>query len=422
MNNLVRIAVIISFWFLVSLSTIRPATATTTLDDRWLYGAGGYARALELQRELKVPLVVYFYADWCPYCRTLDSQYLPAAPVQEYLRGVVKVRINPEQGSAEREIAERYGVRGYPAFFILREASSFPRMVSPFRRDGANLTPAQFASTCQQAAVSPQAANINRMPAGPANVPTATTDTRIRKTKGGQIVEVAPVSRQASPKFITDASLPTVDAILTKYIQATGGRDAQRRITSRLTKGKIDVAGVSFGGRLEVYAKAPNKSLTVMDVEPMGLIKQGFDGRTAWNLSDKGMQSLGWSELAVLAPADFYREINLRDMYTRIKLLGKVKEGYRELYMVEAAPRTGAAETLYFDAESGLLIHRDLTRRTSQGLMRCEIYFSDWREVDGVKLPFRMTQSVPNRTFVFTLEDIKHNVPVDEAVFQRPAR
>ena len=159
----------------------------------------------------------------------------------------------------------------------------------------------------------------------------------------------------------------------------------------------------------------------LMDVEPMGLIKQGFDGRTAWNLSDKGMQSLGGSELAALAAADFYREINLRDMYARIKLVGKVKEGYRELYMVEAAPRTSAAETLYFDAESGLLIHRDVTRRTpSQGLMRCEIYFSDWREVDGVKLPFRMTQSVPNRTFVFTLADIKHNVPVDEAIFQRP--
>jgi hypothetical protein len=69
---------------------------------------------------------------------------------------------------------------------------------------------------------------------------------------------------------------------------------------------------MSFGGRLEIYAKAPNKSLTIMDVEPMGLIKQGFDGQTAWNLSDKSMQSLGWSELAVLAPADFYREINQR--------------------------------------------------------------------------------------------------------------
>jgi hypothetical protein len=160
----------------------------------------------------------------------------------------------------------------------------------------------------------------------------------------------------------------------------------------------------------------------MINVEPLGVLKQGFDGPTGWNLSDKGSQSLNGTELAALAGADFYREIDLRELYTRIKLLGKVKEGYRELYMVEAVSRNGAAENLYFDAESGLLIHRDVTRRTSQGSVRSEVYFSDWREVDGVKLPFRMTQSMPNIRFVITLEDIKHNVPVEEAVFQRPSR
>jgi hypothetical protein len=158
----------------------------------------------------------------------------------------------------------------------------------------------------------------------------------------------------------------------------------------------------------------------MINVEPLGVLRQGFDGRAGWNLSDKGSQSLNTTELAALAGGDFYREIDFRGSYTRIKLLGKVKEGYRELYMLEAVSRNGTAENLYFDVESGLLIHRDVTRRTSQGSVRSEAYFSDWREVDGVKVPFRMTQSMPNIRFVITLEDIKHNVPVEEAVFQRP--
>ncbi len=90
--------------------------------------------------------------------------------------------------------------------------------------------------------------------------------------------------------------------------------------------------------------------------------------------------------------------------------------------MVEAVSRNGAAENLHFDAESGLLVHRDVTRRTPQGSVRSEVHFSDWREVDGVKCPFRMTHSMPNIRFVITLEDIKHNVPVEETVFQRPSR
>lgn len=122
---------------------IRPSLAATP-EDRWLHGSAGYERALELQRELNVPLVVYFYTDWCPYCHALDNDYLPTAPVQQYLRRVVKVRINPEHGPAEREIAKRYGVRGYPSFFIMRNPAAQPLDVHPFRRGGKHLTPAEL--------------------------------------------------------------------------------------------------------------------------------------------------------------------------------------------------------------------------------------------------------------------------------------
>jgi thiol-disulfide isomerase/thioredoxin len=133
-------------------STISPtATVPNPRWERWLYGAAGHTRAIELQKELNVPLVVYFYTDWCPYCRALDNDYLPTAPVQDYLRGVVKVRINPEQGQAERALAQRYGVQGFPSFFVARESAVSPVNVQPFRRAG-KLTPAQFANACRAVA------------------------------------------------------------------------------------------------------------------------------------------------------------------------------------------------------------------------------------------------------------------------------
>ena len=123
------------FAAILSLLLLSFSTTSAAPEDRWLNGAAGYARALELQRELKVPLIVYFYADWCPYCQRLDSEYLPSAPVQQYLRGVIKVRINPEQGPAEEEIASRYGVKGYPTFLVMRNLSSPPR---PIKGEGAD--------------------------------------------------------------------------------------------------------------------------------------------------------------------------------------------------------------------------------------------------------------------------------------------
>lgn len=409
--------VIISFLVFVTFPLLTAVAATP--EDRWLYGSAGYGRALELQRELNVPLVVYFYTDWCPYCHALDSDYLPTAPVRQYLRGVVKVRINPEHGPAERELAKRYGVRGYPSFFILRNLTSQPMNVHPFRRGGKNLTPAEFADACQQAESFSKQVRANN--AGRPQLPRTNTPGRVangptRQKLKAQIVEAPP----ASPTFITSGPLPTLDSVLAKHVAAIGGRDAQRRITSRVSRARVDVPGVSFGGKLDVYTKAPNKSLTVLNVEPMGLVKEGFAGRTGWSLGGDSLDVENRLDSAVVADADFYWATKFSELYTRLKLAGKVKEGFREVYLVEGLRKGGAAENLYFDVETGLLVRRDVTLRTGKGPVRAEFYFGDWRERDGVKLPFKVTQVLPKMKFVITFEDIKHNVPVDDALFRRP--
>lgn len=389
-------------------------------EDRWLNGAGGYAQAVELQRQLQVPLVIYFYADWCPYCHALERKYFPAAPVQEYLRKVVKVRINPEHGRAEQEIASRYGVSGYPRFLIKQYATSQPVAIHPFLRGG-NLSPAQFAQACND--VGPRSSNIGQMSNSGSQLNTGPT-ARIIGTPSPRsaIVTVKPTTVVA-PEFLP-GDLPTVDQVLARYVAAVGGSEAHLRLTSRVATGRVDVPGVGHGGKLESYASAPNKSLTIMKIGSLGILKQGFDGKAGWDQSDQtGVRTSAGAGLDSLArDSEFHRDLKLKQLYAKTKLVGKVKHGFREVYLVEATPRAGSPELFYFDVESGLLIRRDITRQTSQGLVRAEVYLSDWREVDGVKIPFKMTHATPNLTFVFTIEEVKHNVPVDEGIFRKPAR
>lgn len=415
MINAIRLILIISF--VSGVFYTRTITASASLDEQWLYDASGYARALELQRKLKVPLIVYFYADWCPYCQSLDTEYLPNPSVQEYLRGVVKVRINPEHGPAEREIADRYDVVGYPRFYVIRNPSSAPRNLQPFR-SGGYLTPEQFAMVCQQFAPSSSSntRGVNRMSAVAGNVTNPPRNATSKTT--GEVL----VGSGVPLAIIPDASLPSLETVLQKYVAAIGGRDALSKATTRVTKGRVDIVGVRRGGRMESFLRAPNKSLTVINFEPHLMTKQGFDGQSGWAFSKSlGMRNLNGPELAALASdSDFYRDLKFREVYATTKLLGKTKSGFRELYVLKAVPRAGAAENFYFDVESGLLFRRDTTRRTSEGLVRTVIYYSDWREVDGIRLPFSITESMPNMTLEFTIEDVKHNVPLDEAVFRRP--
>jgi len=409
MNNFIRFLALLSFVTASITFTAQPICAVSQLEDRWLRDAPGYERALQAQRELGMPLVVYFYTDWCPYCHALESQYLPTPPVQQYLKGVAKVRINPEHGPAERALAEQYGVTGYPTFFVIRKPSSLPANVNPFRTVGGNLTPTQFVRACERA-----------LPASGLVSAVGVTIKPVPLTRATAPPKVA----SAPTASITSGDQPTINSIISRYVQAVGGKTAVGAVTSRVTKGRIDIPGVSFGGRLETYAKAPNMSLTVMSAEPIGVLKRGFDGRTAWALSDDQTTHLpSPKELASLAAEnDLYRDIKLQEFYARISFAGKDALGARQVYVLEATSRLGVQEKLYFDVENGLLLRRDTLRPSSRGPVRTEIYFSDWRDVDGIKLPFKTTERMPDMTYVFTLEEVKHNVQLDDDVFRLPTR
>lgn len=92
-------------------------------------------------------MVVYFYTDWCGYCRRFEEQVLYTPEVDRFLSHVmVRVRVNPETGSQERAIANGYAVNGYPSFFLVAPAPD-RRKLSPYRDDGSGLmSPAEFVS------------------------------------------------------------------------------------------------------------------------------------------------------------------------------------------------------------------------------------------------------------------------------------
>jgi len=80
--------------------------ARRAISSSWREGASGFSDAESDRKRLGAPMAVYFFTDWCGWCRRFESAYLPSPEVEEYLNDVVRVRINPENGSAERALAE----------------------------------------------------------------------------------------------------------------------------------------------------------------------------------------------------------------------------------------------------------------------------------------------------------------------------
>ncbi|MEZ5331415.1 MAG: thioredoxin family protein [Thermoanaerobaculia bacterium] len=104
---------------LFALLVLAATAAAGSSEGPFLFGADGWQEAMRRADESGKAVFVYFYTDWCPYCRQFDAELVAAPEVEAYLReDVVAVRINPEAGGAEAELARRYSVRGYPALFV----------------------------------------------------------------------------------------------------------------------------------------------------------------------------------------------------------------------------------------------------------------------------------------------------------------
>jgi len=77
--------------------------------------------------------------------------------------------------------------------------------------------------------------------------------------------------------------------------------------------------------------------------------------------------------------------------------------------------------TLYFDLVTGLL-RREMTTTQTMRLQE-QVDSDDYRDVSGVRLPFRVRTSdgAPYDTVTRTFLQIRRNVAVDDALFRPPS-
>ncbi len=247
----------------------------------------------------------------------------------------------------------------------------------------------------------------------------------MKRTAPGLVVIVfaaATVLAQGTPPAKTSGD-PTVDQILEKYVAALGGKAAIQKLNSRVGKGTFEAPDQNASGTFETYAKAPNKTASVVDVPGFGQFLQGFDGSTGWAVAPgAGARTMEGQELSSASrSAEFYQAIKLRELYPKLTLKGKEKVGSHETYVVEGEPGDGTLRRIYFDTSTWLIVRSDIERDTPQGRATFESDLDDYRAVDDVKVPFSIRQVTPQLTLFLKFEEIHHNVPIEDSKFAPPA-
>jgi len=226
--------------------------------------------------------------------------------------------------------------------------------------------------------------------------------------------------RDEAEADVDDTRKLAADPILDKYVVALGGAAAVRKVTSRIEKGIATVGGRQIP--VVVYAKAPDKRASVINL-PNGPSITAYDGRGGW-LSNPGrpVREMNPSEAeAARLDADLYLPLHLKEIFDELRVRPAERIDDRDVTLVVGVRQGQPPVKLYFDQPSGLLVRVVRYADTPLGLNPTQIDYADYREHDGVKIPFRWTIARPGGSFSIQVEQIEQNVPVDDNQFVPPA-
>jgi photosynthetic reaction center cytochrome c subunit len=242
-----------------------------------------------------------------------------------------------------------------------------------------------------------------------------------------------PLPAVESGEEVEPQGLPSVDQILAKYVQALGGEQALRKITSRVITGTQFVP-TGPGGTVPVPAmiersqKAPNLIVNIYRT-PTYTITDGFDGTRAWAQAATGRvtEPSATDQMRAKRDADFYLPLDLKQAYTQMQVRGVANVNGHDAYIVIARPQGDHAERLYFDAQTGLLVRKWSALPTPVGDAPFQVDYEDYRDTgSGVKFPYLITmnpanaRTEPSTNATIRVTKVQDNAPLDSSKFVKP--
>lgn len=231
-----------------------------------------------------------------------------------------------------------------------------------------------------------------------------------------------PNARAENRHDLPHLELPALEQVTQAYEKAIGGKEAVQKLTTRIAKATVvTVQGQKL--QIELWQKAPGMAVTSI-LLPNGQTRlQVFDGQNGWAKNGRGVNQVSGPELAGMRlQARFDRDLVPTADLSNPRVTNTETIDGHECYVVRGqhSDNRDFSEWLYFDKQTGLLLRRRSAQRTLFGPVADITDYSDYKEVQGVKVAFTTKRTTTETQFTRKLDSIEFNKAVDDSRFARP--
>jgi hypothetical protein len=226
-----------------------------------------------------------------------------------------------------------------------------------------------------------------------------------------------------SAAFAQNTPLPTGEAVLDRFVEATGGKDAYLKHTSEIQTGTLDYPALGVKAPVTRYSAPPDQYLLSMEMPGVGKVDTGVSNGIAWsNSAIAGPRVLEGQEKALaLREAKFNGVVNWRQTIAKAENKGIEPVDGDDCYRIVLTPKEGREETRYFSVKSGLLVKASTIAATQVGDIPVEMRYTGYKQFNGVLFPVTVTQVAAGQEFSVTIQNIENDKPIPAEKFALPA-
>jgi hypothetical protein len=206
----------------------------------------------------------------------------------------------------------------------------------------------------------------------------------------GVVTAAIVVLMPAGPRA-RQASLPSAQAVIDRFVQASGGAAAQKAVKSLSGRGVLAVSAQNLSGELEIMASRPNRQITRVTIPGIGRIEEAFDGKVGWSIDP----------------------INGPEYVREMTVIGREEFDARPAYRLKVVLASGTEQVEFFDVETGMQIGLEATRESPLGPVPTTIVYREYKAYGALTYPSKVIQRVLGIEQVVTFTTLEFDtVPV----------